>query len=89
MAGIFPPEPLKAIVEEVASLLKARKETISVAETAAGGLISAALLATPGASAFYKGGLTVCDASSVPLFSTWFQKHKHSVWPPRHRQKLQ
>jgi hypothetical protein len=30
----IPPEPLKAIVEEVASLLKARKETISVAETA-------------------------------------------------------
>lgn len=65
MAGRFPPEPLKATVEEVASLLKARKETISVAETAAGGLISAALLATPGASTFYKGGLTVCDASSV------------------------
>ena len=65
MASGCPPEPLKAIVEEVASLLKVRKETISVAETAAGGLISAALLATPGASAFYKGGLTVCDASSV------------------------
>ena len=67
MAGRFPPEPLKAIVEEVASLLKARKETISVAETAAGGLISAALLATPGASGFYKGGLTVCTSSSSSL----------------------
>jgi hypothetical protein len=65
MASRFPPEPLKAIVEEVASLLKARKETISVAETAAGGLISAALLATPGASGFYKGGLTVCCFSFV------------------------
>ena len=72
MADRFPPEPLKAIVEEVASLLKARKETISVAETAAGGLISAALLATPGASTFYKGGLTVCDASSTLLLS-WSQ----------------
>lgn len=56
----FPPEALKAIAEEVASLLKARQETISVAETAAGGLISAALLAMPGASGFYKGGVTVC-----------------------------
>jgi Competence-damaged protein len=65
MAGRFPPEPLKAVVEEVASLLKARKETVSVVETAAGGLISAALLATPGASTFYKGGLTVCHASSA------------------------
>lgn len=27
---------------------------------AAGGIISAALLSTPGASRFYKGGLTVC-----------------------------
>ncbi len=62
MTGRFPPEPLKAIVEEVASLLKTRKETISVAETAAGGLISAAILSTPGASGIYKGGLTVWHA---------------------------
>ena len=55
----FPPEPLKAIAEEVAALLRERTETISVAETAAGGLISAALLSTPGASAIYKGGITV------------------------------
>lgn len=55
----FPPEPLKSAADDVAALLKSRHETISVAETAAGGLISAALLATPGASAFYKGGLTV------------------------------
>ena len=80
MAGRFPPEPLKAIVEEVASLLKARKETISVAETAAGGLISAALIAMPGASTFYKGGLTVCYASSLfLLFSMWFQARKHTL----------
>jgi len=84
MAGRFPPEPLKAIVEEVASLLKARKETISVAETAAGGLISAALLAMPGASTFYKGGLTVCYASSpFFLFSMWFQTQQHTLlWLP-------
>lgn len=53
------PSSLRAIAGEVAGLLKQRKETISVAETAAGGLISAALLATPGASGIYKGGLTV------------------------------
>ena len=90
MAGRFPPEPLKAIVEEVASLLKARKETISVAETAAGGLISAALLATPGASTFYKGGLTVSDPSSILLLSMRCQTHKHNrVWCLRHVQKSQ
>lgn len=58
-ASAFPPPELKQAAEEVASLLRDRKETICVAETAAGGLVSAALLSTPGASAFYKGGLTV------------------------------
>lgn len=48
-AQVIPPR-LAAVAGEVAKLLKARKETISVAETAAGGLVSAALLATPGAS---------------------------------------
>ena len=42
--------------EKIAALLKARKETISVAESSTGGLISAALLAMPGASAYYVGG---------------------------------
>jgi PncC family amidohydrolase len=40
----------------IGALLKARKETVAVAESAAGGLISAALLAQPGASAFFIGG---------------------------------
>jgi Competence-damaged protein len=55
----FPPPELKRAAEEVAALLRAKGETIAVAETAAGGLISASLLSTPGASKFYKGGLTV------------------------------
>ena len=42
--------------EKVAALLKRRNETIAVAESAAGGLISAALLAVPGASAYFLGG---------------------------------
>ena len=36
--------------------LKARKETVAVAESSAGGLIAAALLAMPGASAYFLGG---------------------------------
>jgi PncC family amidohydrolase len=40
----------------VGELLKARKETIAVAESSAGGLISACLVAVPGASAYYRGG---------------------------------
>src|SRR6186713_1835032 len=42
--------------EKIAAVLKARNETISVAESSAGGLISAALLAVPGASAYFIGG---------------------------------
>lgn len=56
------PASLKAIAADVAQLLKQKKGTISVAETAAGGLISAALLSTPGASGIYKGGLIVSIA---------------------------
>jgi PncC family amidohydrolase len=40
-------------------LLKARKQTVSVAESSAGGLITAALLAVPGASACVRGGIVV------------------------------
>lgn len=40
-------------------LLKARKQTICVAESSAGGLITAALLAVPGASACVRGGIVV------------------------------
>jgi nicotinamide-nucleotide amidase len=40
----------------LAQTLKERRETIAVAESSAGGLISAALLAVPGASAYFVGG---------------------------------
>ena len=41
---------------EVGALLKERGETIGVSESSAGGLINAALVAVPGASAYYIGG---------------------------------
>ena len=43
----------------VGDLLVQRGETISVAESSTGGLISAALLAVPGASAYFVGGTVV------------------------------
>jgi PncC family amidohydrolase len=49
-------EQLMPLSERIAMLLKERKETIGIAESSAGGLISAALLAVPGASAYFVGG---------------------------------
>ena len=49
-------ERLLPIAEKIAELLKARNETVAIAESSAGGLISAALLALPGASAYFIGG---------------------------------
>jgi PncC family amidohydrolase len=47
---------LATMAAAIGERLKARKETIAVAESSAGGLISAALLAVPGASAYFLGG---------------------------------
>jgi len=50
---------LLPMAQQIAARLVERKETIAVAEGSAGGLISAALLAVPGASAYFVGGAVV------------------------------
>ena len=50
---------LVAIAEKIAVKLIARKQTIAVAESSTGGLISASLLAVPGASAYFLGSAVV------------------------------
>ncbi len=47
---------LASMAEAVGALLKARGETIAVSKSSTGGLIAAALLAVPGASAYFIGG---------------------------------
>jgi PncC family amidohydrolase len=44
---------------KLSAVLKERRETIVVAESSTGGLISAALLSVPGASAYFLGGAVV------------------------------
>jgi len=64
---------LTALASSLGSLLKERKETIAVAESSAGGLISAALLAVPGASAYFQGGGVIYTqaARRALLGTTW------------------
>ncbi|MBC7577542.1 CinA family protein [Tardiphaga sp.] len=50
---------LLPLAEKIALELTARKQKIAVSESSTGGLISAALLAVPGASAYYLGGAVV------------------------------
>lgn len=52
------PELLR-LAEPIAALLKDRRETIAVAESSTGGLISAALLGIAGASSYFLGGAVV------------------------------
>ena len=52
-------ETLLPLAKKVGEKLKARKETIAISESSSGGLLSAALLAVPGASAYFTGGAVV------------------------------
>ena len=50
---------LNSMAASVGALLKQHEQTVAVAESSAGGLISASLVAVPGASAYYRGGAVV------------------------------
>lgn len=52
-------ETLLPLAEKIGARLKARGETIAISELSTGGLISAALLSVPGASAYFLGGAVV------------------------------
>lgn len=55
---------LLPIAAKLGALLKDRHETIAIAESSTGGLISAALLAVPGASAYFLGSAIVYTRES-------------------------
>jgi PncC family amidohydrolase len=55
---------LTPLAGEIAKLLIARKQTIAVGESSTGGLLSAALLSVPGASAYFLGGAVVYTRQS-------------------------
>jgi nicotinamide-nucleotide amidase len=57
-------QELVRIAEKVATRLKECRETVAVAESSAGGLITAALLAVPNASAYCMGGVVLYTRQS-------------------------
>jgi nicotinamide-nucleotide amidase len=55
---------IQTLAARIGAKLVARKHTIAIAESSAGGIISAALLAVPGASAYFLGGAVIYTRSA-------------------------
>ncbi|KAM0749603.1 hypothetical protein T439DRAFT_326482 [Meredithblackwellia eburnea MCA 4105] len=70
----FPPAELKELAEEVASILIARKETLSVVETATGGLISSSILSIPNTSRCFRGGVNAYSLPARAAFLDWTEE---------------
>src|SRR5439155_3062539 len=60
-------QDLRSLAASVGALLAERGQTVAVAESSSGGLIAAALLAVPGASAYFKGGGVVYTGASKQI----------------------
>jgi nicotinamide-nucleotide amidase len=63
-------DSLFALGARIGDRLAERRETIAVAESSAGGLIAAALLSRPGASAYFLGGAVLYTRRSRRLLTT-------------------
>jgi len=61
-------QDLNALAAEVGERLKDLGHTVAVAESSSGGLVSAALLAVPGASKYFLGGAVVYTPKARVLF---------------------
>ena len=55
-------QTLLPLAAQLGARLKARGETIAIAESSTGGLVSAALLSVAGASAYFRGGSVIYTA---------------------------
>ena len=68
-------------IKEVSDLLKARGETIAVAESTTGGLISARLLSIPDASVYFLGGVIIYSQVSRKVFLDASAEKVHGAKP--------
>lgn len=67
MSSPFDPK-LTAAAQRAAEVLRERGDTVAVAEGSCGGLVSAALLSPPGASAYYLGGAVIYTPAASRAF---------------------
>ncbi|KAI3407067.1 hypothetical protein KGF56_000155 [Candida oxycetoniae] len=67
----FPPDDIKETVNEIARILRLRKQTLAISEAACGGLISAYIVTVPGASDFYIGGKLLYSLKQRLKLSGW------------------
>lgn len=81
MTTTAPPCPLPAIAERVAELLRQRGDTVAIAESSAGGLVAAALLAVPGASAYFRGGAVVYSRRAMQALLGLEPRTLHGLRP--------
>jgi len=61
-------QDLLPVAARIGERLKARRETIAISESSTGGLLSAALLSVPGASAYFMGGAVVYTRPAADAF---------------------
>lgn len=61
-------QKLEKMAGELGELLKREKQTVAVAESSSGGLISASLLSIAGASAYFMGGTVIYTRESRKAF---------------------
>ena len=61
-------DALLPLAEKIGARLKERGETIGIAESSTGGLVSAALLSIGGASAYFRGGGVIYTAYARKAF---------------------
>ena len=62
---------LASLADQAGKLLVQKKATLSLVETACGGLIASSLLAIPGSSAFFGGGINAYSLKAREAFLGW------------------
>ncbi|VVT44060.1 uncharacterized protein SAPINGB_P000282 [Magnusiomyces paraingens] len=78
----FPPEDIIPIVTRISDILKERKQTLSISESACGGLISSYIVSVPGASSCYLGSTLTYSLKSRLKLSGWSEEDIQSYTGP-------